>query len=189
MKKLCFMLVLLMLVFLAGCGGETVDPDFRNSNWGMTMDEVKKCESEDLAMEIDRGLLYYTEIAGLEGALLYYFDFDEKLYKAQYLLGGEHTSENSYLSAYESLVSALKEKYGDPTEEKTIWEDDLYKDNPNDWEIAISLGDMRMYTKWDTSTTNIRIEIRGGYDSNISVEVFYDSVSYSPNLESKSSGL
>jgi len=50
----------------------------------------------------------------------------------------------------------------------------LYKDDPQDWGMAVSAGHMIKYAKWETNTTNISI-IMTGDNYEITTMVGYES--------------
>lgn len=132
MKKL--IAVLLLAVMLCGCGEK--EPDFRNINWGMSMDEVRAAEAAEPYEETDDGLLYENIIVDdLINAQLSYCFTDGKLTEAGYFatetVSGDRASDNTY----HNLAANISKVYGEPT--------------VSDHEL------IRMYSKWETKTTVI----------------------------------
>jgi hypothetical protein len=81
------------------------------------------------------------------------------------------SSENDYISDFDSLKSALTIKYGEPTDDKTIWKNSLYRDDKEEWGLAISIGHLYYYTSWKTDTTEISLGLIG---DNFEINFFID---------------
>ncbi len=91
---------------------------------------------------------------------MYIFAYD-KLVRAKYIVNKKHTNKNAYLSDYFDLVSALTKKYGKPWSDKDFWDDDLYKDKPDDWGMAVSAGHLSKYAEWKMQRTTILACLKG----------------------------
>lgn len=127
---------------------------FRKTFWGMNKKQVKQTETSKI-MKDETGYLAYSEnISGLEAFIFYYF-VEDKLVRARYTFISEHSNKNDYLIDYDMIGDVLKEKYGKPKSDDTIWRDDLYKKDYPDWGFAISLGHLFKKAVWDTNSTNI----------------------------------
>ncbi len=161
--------------------------DFRNTRWGMSIEEVRGIEDDSAFIDsskwkenIDR-LSYYENPLVSGNARNYYF-FDNRLFCGSYDLETEYCYKNLYgdryckrdheeeLYDYERIKELLTKKYGNPSEDKHIWEIDsmvkyygfdggpydgkvpLYYEVP---EIAIREGYLEYYTIWETQRTDI----------------------------------
>lgn len=164
-------------------------PDFRNTTWGMTQEEVKKVEIDvEWVNLLDREnvLTGTAETAGMDSMIAYTFDSDGKLQRAVVLFTESHTSENLYIDDYYEVQEKLTEKYGEPKLDKKIWNDDLYKDDENDWGFAVSIGDLAYGSTWESNATQIALQLKGdNYSCQISI--LYEDVN-NP-LKSNSFGL
>lgn len=153
---------------------ENQKADFRNVNWGVNPEEVKSAETEELVDTSDDGITYATTLSGYDVTLAYFFNDDGQLYQAMYVLDEKHSSDNLYLSDYEALQRGLTEKYGDPDEEKDVWLDDLYKDNPQKYGFAVAVGHYVRKSCWNLDNTEIDLIIMGD-NFDITVAVQYKS--------------
>ncbi len=52
----------------------------------------------------------------------------------------KHSNDNLYITDYNSLVSSLPGKYGEPKSQDALWSDKLFKDDPEDYGFAIAIG-------------------------------------------------
>lgn len=146
--------------------------DFRKTNWGMSMEQVKAVEDAELFVEIENDtFLYYSgiNIAGKDSVCLYFF-LEDKLYNSGYVFNGEHSNKNLYIDDYKGLKEMLISKYGEPDNKKLLslynrgeiyWTNDLYKDDKSNWGLAISKGDLSYISIWETSTTEIALVLDG----------------------------
>lgn len=147
--------------------------DFRRVYWGMSKEQVKSTETEEIAFEQQNILSYKSTIISLDCLIGYIFT-DNKLTRTKYLITEEHTNENSFISDFNTLKSALIEKYGEPATDEHYWLNDLYKDDYSDWGFAVSLGHHSYFATWETSNTRIYLGLMG---DNYSIELGIEYVS------------
>jgi hypothetical protein len=156
---------------------EAREDNFRKTKWAMTSAQVRATEPEKPDNETQKGpktfLFYHDTVSGLSCHVLYIFAYD-KLVRAKYIVTDKHTNMTDYLSDYRTLSEALATKYGSPKENDVLWKNDLYKNDPQDWGMAVAVGHLSMYTKWETSTTIIFLSL-SGENYKISLDVEYSS--------------
>ncbi len=148
--------------------------DFRNSHWGDARASVKSVEAGDPLVDKDDILIYECRLANMDAGAAYIF-VDNKLVRGKYMLRNPHTNNNDYIADYMTLLDLLKRKYGEPNEDKTIWKDDLYKNDATRWGMAVATGGMIKYAKWRTHDTNVILMIMGDNYS-ITLGIEYGSV-------------
>lgn len=145
---------------------------FRDTKWGMSMQEVKNTEKKEPIYEEGGMIVYEDYLIQLPVEIIYIF-VDNKLTRAKYLFKQSHTNKNDFISDYKSLNNALKNKYGNPNSEDHYWSDDLYKDTPSDWGLALSVGYHSYFTEWDTNKTEILSALYGdNYEITMVVEYY-----------------
>ena len=153
--------------------GQT-ETDFRKVNWGMSKSEVKQAETSELSQEETNSLAYRTELEGFDAFVGYIFAGD-KLTRGKYVLLEDHSNKNDYISDYKKLKGLLTKKYGDPEKDETIWKNDLYQDDYEDWGTAISIGHLIYYSTWKTERTEVTLYL-SGENYSISTIIEYQSV-------------
>lgn len=176
-------LFILLLVLVTSSESIAEDFTFRNTKWGMSIDEVKQSEKLKVAQEDNELLGYKTRVIDKDVLLAYIF-VNTKLVRAKYVLAERHTNSNDYLIDYNDFNSILTKKYGEPEEDKTIWRNDLYQDDPSEYGTAVSVGHLLKYAKWQTLSTSIT-SILTGENFNVTVGVEFQSKKYG-ELENKS---
>jgi hypothetical protein len=135
--------------------------DFRKTKWGMTKEQVLASETSELSpQENGNSLSYKGTVNDLDCYIVYVFAFDT-LVRAQYNIIEEHTKSNQYITDYEKLKEILKGKYGQPEKDRITWLDNMYKDNPNDWGLAVSIGQLAYFSEWLTESTDIWLMLQG----------------------------
>jgi len=174
MKRVLSTAIIILLVTIVY--GQTKS-DFRSATWGMSKSEVMKLEKSKLAQEETNSLAYQTDLAGFSTIAGYIFA-GNKLTRGKYVLLENHTNRNDYINDYKKLKGLLTKKYGDPEKDKTIWKNDLYKDDYEDWGMAISVGHLIYYTTWNTDRTEVTL-ILTGENYSISTVIEYESVELS----------
>lgn len=149
-------------------------PDFRKTNWGMTVSQVKATEQGKPKADFPTGkrtvVVYVDSVKGLSCDVVYIFVSD-KLVRAKYLVTTEHSNKTEYLSDFDKLSDSLKEKYGKPESEDTFWSNKLYKDDPSEWGMAVAVGHLVKYTHWELPKTTLVLSITGdNYEITLAVE-------------------
>lgn len=143
---------------------EEDEPDFRKSHWGDSYGEVVESEQLDIFTEADRSgikiLAYKTDVGGLNATMVYLFAAD-KLYTAKYIFIEKHTNKNDYINNYNTIKQILTNKYGTPAEDETLWRNNLFKDEPEQYGTALSIGHLVYYSSWNLEKTEISLFING----------------------------
>lgn len=134
---------------------------FRNVNWGASMEEVKVSEKTKPDQESEESLLYRVQLAGKEVLLIYNFLPEHGLYSSGYFFNEEHTNKNGFIDDYQEVKSLLIKKYGEPISDRVIWSNDLFKDDPQDYGRAVSIGHLKYVSTWTVERTNITLGLLG----------------------------
>lgn len=151
--------------------------DFRKTNWGMTKAQVLASETIEFApQENGNSLSYKGTVNDLDCFIVYVFAYDT-LVRTQYNIIEEHKNSNQYITDYEKLKVILTGKYGQPEKDRITWLDNMYKDNPNDWGLAVSIGQLAYFSKWHTESTDIWLMLQGE-NYKIKFVVEYTSLNY-----------
>jgi len=141
---------------------------FRKTYWGMSKEQIKKVESSEFIKEEKGGgafkglnmLIYKDNIVSLDCFIVYYLA-ENQLTRGRYLFIEEHSNENLYISDFKDIKNQLTQKYGKPKRDDVIWLNDLYKDDPSDYGMAISVGHLRYLAEWDLPETEIQLVLQG----------------------------
>ena len=152
--------------------------DFRNTNWGMTIDQVQAAEGiakKDIIFSNELGFAVKLNVATMDCATYYIFAFD-KLVRTKYAFLVEHSNETDYINVdFPKIKKLLTEKYGKPIDDSVVWKNSLYKDDPDEWGMALQVGHLVYFARWQTETTNVFLYLSGeNYDISFGVE--YTSV-------------
>ncbi len=141
--------------------------DFRNINWGMDINEVKASESFEWKKGIidanTQFLCANMSLMGEEAMLVYYFNLN-RVYRTRYIIKENHSNKTEYWRFYKYLIGEINNKYGDPTPNYTgepIWLDDIYKDDTDNWGMAIATGKMIATANWELPKSTICAIIQG----------------------------
>ena len=61
------------------------------------------------------------------------------------------------------MKALLISKYGEPSDKwpEQVWSNDLYKDNPEDWGMAICVGHLVYQSRWVTPKSVIVLNLEG----------------------------
>ncbi len=148
--------------------------DFRKSSWGMDSSQIATAEGKKPEYQDKKGSIQYLgysdQIAGLDCNVIYILAFDQFV-RSQYSISEEHTNNTEYLSDYDKLKEALASKYGKPNSDDIYWKNDLYRSDPSEWGMAVAIGHMVKYTRWELPRTSIIIFLTGdNFKINLGIE-------------------
>ena len=169
MRKISVALLPLALLLLLAAASAQAG-DFRNADWGMSMEEVKASEKLELQLE-QPGMLEYKAMLFGERVDVTYGFIDGALAWGRYLNEEEYTDNNHYLRFYDQLTGALTEKYGPPTRVEAEYGSDSIRDNPDTWAAALGAGKLGKAMQWDTGATTITAVL---YNYSIEIACFVE---------------
>ena len=135
--------------------------DFRNVAWGASQEEVKVSENIKPLAEDKESILFKVQLAGKGVTLVYNFLSQHGLYSSGYLFDEKHTNQNDFIDDYDEIKSLLIKKYGPPILERVVWLNDLFKDDPKDYGMAVSIGHLKYVSTWKVEQTNISLGLVG----------------------------
>jgi len=157
-KHILILLALSVMIFTAPLFAD--EYDFRKAKWGMSKEEVKHGESKEPISEGNNIFGYEDKVAGMECYIFYVFA-SNKLVRTRYYFIHKHSNRTDYINDYQSLQENLQKKYGQPIDDDRIWKNDLYKDDPSEWGMAVAIGHLIYQTQWTTDTTGILLHLSG----------------------------
>jgi hypothetical protein len=110
---------------------------------------------------------HFADHGVLEG-----YDFQEgSLVAGQYLvLQRPVNGLNEFIDYYSALKTSLTHTYGQPTEDQSVWKNDLYQPLPDYWGIAVQMGHLRYAARWETPDGIITIELTGNHHSRLAID-------------------
>lgn len=143
--------------------------------WGESIDVVQKLKGAPASSD-SNSLTYKTSVSELD-ALAFLNFVDGKLSSVTYIFTTKHTDDNLYIDDFDSVDTALQQKYGKPSQHGVYWRNDLYKDDHAHWGLAIAAGQMYMDSSWETNDTEISHRLVGD-NFNVTHGVRYVSREY-----------
>ena len=158
--------------------------DFRKVSWGMSKDEVRRLETGELIHEDQGSLFFSASIANLNAWIIYVFAAGICV-RAKYSIQEQHANQNLFLNDYRQLRELLYRKYGKPSEvafdstqkptenflDDMSWRNDLYRDDFEDWGLAVSIGQVTFSASWVSNRAEIDLILCGdNYDITLAIE-------------------
>ena len=153
MKNVFAFTVLLIGLFIMNAIGG----DFRQADWGMTVDEVKATEGPKVGVTGVLGYLvtltYVDTISELSCRTRYFFVNDNsesmlKLVRGRYMFEDPVWTSDQFYWDYIAIKKAIFEQYGEPFNDRIGW-------TPEVAEPAVNSNDVSYLTEWQTSSTHI----------------------------------
>jgi len=162
--------------------------DFRKTKWGMSEVEVKASEdnqpyTRESSTSFDTILIYKGAVANLQTVYGYKFVSDQ-LVETSYFFVEQHSNKNDYIYDYKKIKEILTGKYGQPESDRVIWKNNLYRDSPERYGMAVSKGDLVYSAEWKTPSTFILLGLSGD-NYEIKMVLFYQSLRLKSLVDAK----
>lgn len=126
-----------------------------------TKAEIIKSEGRDPDVEEANGIAYKNiSVAGLSADLIYGIS-DNVLNAAMYSITEKHSNKNLFISDFNAVAEGLITKYGEPESRQPIWRNNLWKDSPDDYGLAISSGHLSYIYTWEVGGCTIDLMLTG----------------------------
>ena len=140
------------------------------AHWGQQPEALRRSVSG--AVEHDeKGKLIYLRNLADHGVLEGYEFHDESLVRGQYiLLQRPLYGLNEFIGYYRALKEQLNNIYGSPTNDRTVWDNDLYQAVPDYWGVAVLIGHLHYHATWETADGTITLELTGNQHSRLFLE-------------------
>ena len=152
---------LLLIIFISlFCKSLCLASGFRDSEWGMSKEQVELLEKTQPVYPEKDTLTYIGKVANLQVNIIYKFT-DNKLNVGTYKFTTKYANNNVYMQDYEKINNFLDLKYGKPEIRKEIWNNELYKDKKGYYGNAISIGHYALESKWSNDKTIIIHKLSG----------------------------
>ena len=171
MKKTILSLYLTIICLFAFVSSNA---QFRQIDWGSGYTDIVNKHGEPDLFKEDGYISYTTKLKNLDGIATFYL-LEDKLYSGAYMIMEKHTNQNDYIDDYNMLKSTLIKKYGEPVTDKTLWKNDLFKDDYSDWGTAISLGHLVYGAQWLDEKNMIFCYLKGD-NYKIELGIVYKSI-------------
>lgn len=139
---------------------------FRDATWGMSPEQVGKIEKSKSFQKLHSkstglDIVGYKGQAGAFKCFIAYYFAENQLVEGRYSFIEKHTNRNLYISDFKNIKDSLIEKYGKATKDNVVWRNDLYKDDPSDWGMAVSVGHLNFEATWKLPETKIHLLLKG----------------------------
>lgn len=173
-------------------GSENKEADFRMAKWGDSKQMVMQKEGKTNFSPFDDVYLFSDVVAGINCDVVYIFTSD-KLTMAKYLFNPTHSNKNDFIKDFRELANLMTEKYGKPDYDTPEWRNSLYKDDPDEYGFAVSLGHLSYSAGWFGKTTDITVALYGeNYEISLIIQYVskkYKGLREKSNIQSKTRDL
>jgi hypothetical protein len=136
---------------------------FRKVQWGMNKDQIVQAEGKKPDKIEHNDLYVYKNISinSISSDILYVFNSQNQLCEVVLFSRESHVNKNAYIDDYDRMVNTITTKYGASVTNTPNWKNDLYKDDPQDWGMAVSCGHLSYLASWKLSDTTIDTLLTG----------------------------
>lgn len=167
---------------------------FRGIPWGSSLEEVENSDFLKKYTDYEYNKDYHAilindenlTVAQKSTSAAMYFG-NSGLYQVAYMLSEKHSNLNSYVEDFNDVLDALTKKYGEPDDTEDDWKDDLYKDDPSDYGMAVGAGHVKFIRRWYGNDSSLTIGCIGD-NFEITNVICYNSLSLQPE-ETEDDGL
>ena len=143
----CLTLILVIVAAMATTLHSQDVFEYRGVPLGATKETVKSSVTLRKLSESPDGIVYGDLISGLNCNIFYGFNGNE-LYRVGIVFTEQHMVRNKHVQNYRDIGKALREKYGVPVRDETLWHDDLFKNRPDQLGLAVASEHAVLVTQW-----------------------------------------
>ncbi|MFO7980384.1 MAG: hypothetical protein R6V00_06065 [Candidatus Aminicenantes bacterium] len=153
--------------------------DFRNTRWGMSLQQVIFTEGEPVSREESNGsatLKYKSELMDMDCLLMYLFS-KNNLIKAKYNFLKKYPVNSQYIEEHSSIKKTLIEKYGEPKQEN-IYTETVHEGNHSTSKSSLPNSPKLLKTTcWETSETRVCLNLYQNKE-HINLELEYSGLKF-----------
>jgi len=140
------------------------------AHWGQHPEALRLFVAGTISRDKEGTLIYLRNLSD-HGVLEGYEFRHESLVRGQYILLQQPIiGLNEFIEYYRTLKALLTAKYGDPTNDQTVWDNDLYQPVPDYWGVAVLIGHLHYHAAWETADGTITLELTGNRHSRLFLE-------------------
>lgn len=178
--------IIILTLVLQGCGdspvknpGETSVKQnpvtgFRNSQWGNTIDEVKKTEKIAFTKGDTASLVFSGDVYGKKADVFYFFDESGSLFSGAIRFDIEGKELEEVVKIYNDIKTKMIKELGDPSVDGVILADSSITEDTKTPVAGISSGNKIFTADWnDNPGTQIGIILSKSPGSPLNLGVVY----------------
>lgn len=140
------------------------------AHWGQDPETLRLSVVGTVERDEEGKLIYLRNLSD-HGVLEGYEFRHETLVRGQFiLLQRPLNGLNEFIGYYRTLKEQLTAAYGSPTNDQTVWENDLYQPVPDYWGVAVLIGHLHYHAAWETAEGTITLELTGNRHSRLFLE-------------------
>jgi hypothetical protein len=140
------------------------------AHWGQDPETLRLSVAGTVERDEEGKLIYLRNLSD-HGVLEGYEFRHETLVRGQFiLLQRPLNGLNEFIGYYRTLKEQLTAAYGSPTNDQTVWENDLYQPVPDYWGVAVLIGHLHYHAAWETAEGTITLELTGNRHSRLFLE-------------------
>jgi hypothetical protein len=140
------------------------------AHWGQHPEALRLSVAGTVERDEEGKLIYLRNLSD-HGVLEGYEFRHESLVCGQYiLLQRPLNGLNEFIGYYRTLKEQLTAAYGSPTNDQTVWDNDLYQPVPDYWGVAVLIGHLHYHASWETEDGTITLELTGNRHSRLFLE-------------------
>jgi hypothetical protein len=133
---------------------------FRNIPWGATADEAKRLMKDTPLFDTDILIAFADTVDNLKAHCVLGLA-GGRFVRGQYQFAETHANDNLFLSDFDRIDTLLAKKYGKPSRSGRTWRDNIYRDDPNNWGMAVKTGRLTVYSEWRAGQVTVTHGLRG----------------------------
>jgi hypothetical protein len=140
------------------------------AHWGQHSDALRLSVAGTVEHDEEGKLIYLRNLSD-HGVLEGYEFRHESLVRGQYILLQRPVNGlNEFIEYYQKLKELLTTTYGNPTNDQTVWDNDLYQPVPDYWGVAVLIGHLHYHAAWGTADGTITLELTSNRHSRLFLE-------------------
>ena len=144
--------------------------DNLHNHWGENPERLRTSIASRAERD-EQGALVYLRNVGEHGVLEGYEFSGDSLVRGQYVIVQRPINGlNEFIDYYTVLKKTLTEVFGQPVQDRVVWDNDLYRPVPDYWGVAVMMGHLHYQASWETDEGTITLELTGQQHSRLKLD-------------------
>lgn len=152
------------------------DPMFgvaRGFIWDVRQQDVLRFEKAPLIRQEEDALFYAAELYKRESTIGYAF-IDDKLSRIRIDIHQHYTNPQDWIDLLADVKLDLSEKWGEPLTEEFIWHDEKERNFPDNWGVAVMIGDLDIRMQWVHAETVLTVTLKASEEMRPAIGILYE---------------
>jgi hypothetical protein len=145
----------------------------RGLSWDIRTLDVLEFETANL-LKREESKLFYTDVFYERESTIGYQFSSDKLFRIRMDIHQHFTNPQDWITLLMDVQSDLQEKWGAPLSAGFVWRDEVEKNYPDNWGMAVLKGELDIVVKWADAQTLVTVKLAASEKLRPALSLLYE---------------